>query len=540
MAHFRCPTSSIVGSTGRNPYTSGDTIQYNHSTPTHIHFDQDATDSTSQMGDTNNDYSSSGDEDSVSSSSSSTILASRTANRSATGTNASQKRRSSATVAASSAVTTSSHHQEPSSSRSAYQGTNSPRKTSVAKTEHSHETIDQEDHRCWICYGEDSDSEGKWVSPCPCSLVAHEKCLLDWINENQKGSPRKTVHCPQCASAYHLVEAPSWILSLLGVVDEATHTIAPYITSLGLGLSLLVVTTTYGAFSVLLLFGSQEGERILGSPSFWTWRTWVGLPSIPLALLSTRSRWADSTLPFAAFLFLRVSASSPSSSFTSFFLPSSSASSPALPATPASSTSPFSLPHIQLSWPPSPLATLGILPWARLFYNTVYYAAQSLIFRQLSLKTAHQQQQQQLQQQNQRRRQRSNSNRLVLVDDQTVNRISDDHNIDPTTTTMTAIEQQGPERSTELDILLGRGPSSVGMLFMGTLLWPVIGNLAGNCLGQVNWIREKLPEPFHRNILGGCLFVVIKDAGNLLYRYQKVRQYRSRRIQNYKEIKHNS
>ncbi|CAO3596959.1 unnamed protein product [Absidia cylindrospora] len=528
MAHFRCPTSSIVGSTGRSPYTSGDTIQYNHSTPTHIHFEQDTTDSTFELGDTNNDYSSSGDEESVSSSSSSTILASRTVNQSAASTKASQKRRSSSTAAASSAVTTSSHHQAPSSSRSTYQGTNSPRKTKADKSEHSHEQLTKK-----------IAVVGFAMEKMAILKATHEKCLLDWINENQKGSPRKTVHCPQCASAYNLVEAPSWILSLLGVVDEATHTIAPYITSLGLGLSLLVVTTTYGAFSVLLLFGSQEGERILGSPSFWTWRTWVGLPSIPLALLSTRSRWADSTLPFAAFLFLRVSASSPSSSFTSFFLPSSS-SSPTLPASPASSTSPFSLPHIQLSWPPSPLATLGILPWARLLYNTVYYAAQSLIFRQLSLKNAHQQQQQQLQQQNQRRRQRSNSNRLVLVDDQTVNRISDDHNIDPTTTTMTAIEQQGPERSTELDILLGRGPSSVGMLFMGTLLWPVIGNLTGNCLGQVKWIREKLPEPFHRNILGGCLFVVIKDAGNLLYRYQKVRQYRSRRIQNYKEIKHKS
>lgn len=47
--------------------------------------------------------------------------------------------------------------------------------------------------RCWICFGEDEDSEGIWVKPCKCSLVSHEQCLLDWITENQKGSPLKKV-----------------------------------------------------------------------------------------------------------------------------------------------------------------------------------------------------------------------------------------------------------------------------------------------------------------------------------------------------------
>lgn len=50
-----------------------------------------------------------------------------------------------------------------------------------------------EERRCWICFGEDGDSEGNWVKPCKCSLVSHEQCLLDWITENQKGSPLKKV-----------------------------------------------------------------------------------------------------------------------------------------------------------------------------------------------------------------------------------------------------------------------------------------------------------------------------------------------------------
>ncbi|KAI8092582.1 uncharacterized protein BX664DRAFT_327633 [Halteromyces radiatus] len=500
MAHFRCPSSSIVGNnTGRYTYPSGDTVQYNStSPPSHILLNEPRLSTLHSLDNSNDDNDSSSSDESTSSSSSSTILASRTSTRPL---NLSTSGNS---------LSTSGYDQDASR-------TTLPATTLASTSNNNFE--DEEDRRCWICYGEDADSEGTWVSPCPCSLVAHEKCLLDWITENQKGSPRKIVHCPQCASAYSLYENANWILSFLGMVDETVHTVTPYITSLGLGLSLLVVTTTYGAFSVLLLFGTREGERLLGSPASWTWRSWVGLPSIPLALLSTRSRWADSTLPFAAFLFLRMSAASshgnhPSSPFLSTF-----------PF--ASSSSVSTLPHLQFTWPPTPLATLGILPWVRLLYNNLYYAAQSLISRQLSLKGVQRQQQQ-----DQHRRQHSNNSRVVVIDNQTVNRIDND----PTT----MIEQQPSptERSTELDILLGRGPPSVAGLFMGTFLWPVIGSLSGLCLSQVKWIRDRLPEPFHRNIIGGCLFVVIKDVGSLIYRYQKVRQYRSRRIRNYSEIKH--
>ena len=43
---------------------------------------------------------------------------------------------------------------------------------------------DDEPRKCWICFNdetEDDDTTSEWRSPCTCSLVAHEKCLLDWI-----------------------------------------------------------------------------------------------------------------------------------------------------------------------------------------------------------------------------------------------------------------------------------------------------------------------------------------------------------------------
>jgi hypothetical protein len=53
--------------------------------------------------------------------------------------------------------------------------------------------LNLEPKRCWICLGDDSDSEGNWVKPCFCSLSSHEHCLLSWIKENQKDNPSKKV-----------------------------------------------------------------------------------------------------------------------------------------------------------------------------------------------------------------------------------------------------------------------------------------------------------------------------------------------------------
>src|SRR5580658_9218271 len=44
------------------------------------------------------------------------------------------------------------------------------------------QTPAREVRRCWVCMDDETDdSENNvWRSPCPCSLTAHEKCLLEW------------------------------------------------------------------------------------------------------------------------------------------------------------------------------------------------------------------------------------------------------------------------------------------------------------------------------------------------------------------------
>lgn len=69
---------------------------------------------------------------------------------------------------------------------------------------------------CWICYQTERETVGEvWVHPCICRgglKWCHEKCLLGWIDEKQKGNSSKVVKCPQCLTPYTIMYPPSGIL----------------------------------------------------------------------------------------------------------------------------------------------------------------------------------------------------------------------------------------------------------------------------------------------------------------------------------------
>ncbi|KAG1456378.1 hypothetical protein G6F56_006844 [Rhizopus delemar] len=288
------------------------------------------------------------------------------------------------------------------------------------------------ERRCWICFGDSSDSQGKWV------------------------------RCPQCSASYHLAQRNSITLALFTLIDSLVRTTAPYVTVLGLGCSVLITCTTFGAYTVMIMFGHKEGERLIGNPNGWTWKTWIGLPLIPVMLISTKTRWGNFILPFAAASFLRATHHQPQIDW--------------------------------FQWSPVAL-TYGVIPWFCVLYRNAYAYTQRYLTRTLSL--------QETENTNQSSRRRSGD-------------ISD------------------RERHLELDMIQGRG--STGLSLIGALLWPTFSSLMGGLLYKSKWIRRYFPETFQRNVLGGCLFVVAKDIGNLVYKYERIRQYRSRRVKSYEEV----
>lgn len=60
---------------------------------------------------------------------------------------------------------------------------------------------------------------------------------------------------------------------------------------------------------------------------------------------------------------------------------------------------------------------------------------------------------------------------------------------------------------------------------VGALLLPAVSAVTGNMM-----LHRFVPNNFLRTVLGGCLFIVLRDAANLLFSYQAVRRRRTRRI----------
>jgi len=51
--------------------------------------------------------------------------------------------------------------------------------------------------------------------------------------------------------------------------------------------------------------------------------------------------------------------------------------------------------------------------------------------------------------------------------------------------------------------------------------------------GNLSWSKGFLQSQFGRSIAGGCLFIVLKDAVFLYYKWKRARNFGKRRILNY-------
>ncbi|RKP35001.1 hypothetical protein BJ085DRAFT_40921 [Dimargaris cristalligena] len=159
--------------------------------------------------------------------------------------------------------------------------------------------------RCWICLGDETDSTGSWSQPCPCSLVCHTQCLMRWVTESQREDPQMQIRCPQCNTPYKMDRQHSHIVRFINRLEPLATKAALTIAASGLTSCAFTCMTTYGAYAVLTLCGSLEGTRLLGSPTPWGWRIWVGLPLIPMILVGSRTPIFDNVLPLLPLIFVQ-------------------------------------------------------------------------------------------------------------------------------------------------------------------------------------------------------------------------------------------
>ncbi|KAJ3171663.1 hypothetical protein HDU88_007743 [Geranomyces variabilis] len=366
-----------------------------------------------------------------------------------------------------------------------------------------------DEKRCWICFVEEGEDRNPgaavqppsvWVRPCKCKnslKYTHEDCLLRWISEKQHQLPpplssgssgAQPVRCPACAHPYQLIEDTDGVLNVLAWLDKAIGTVVPYVSLGTVSLAVYVVATTYGAYAVMTMCGADVGETLL-SDNNWGWRTWVGLPTIPLSLVCSRLTAADAALPLLPFLILGND-------------------------------------HIRLGFPPSPALTVCILPWARLLYNAIWERITPLFDRffdpppryALSGPPA-------------------SGRTSFFATARQYWRILMSRRDDEGRRLRAAGEEDeddgagGNGRNYDDEVPRRDGQR----LVLGSLFLPAAAQISGTLLASLPYLRARLPaDTFHRNIVGGAILVVAKDIAAVVYRAHRRRQKRSRRVLDYR------
>ncbi|KAL0264132.1 hypothetical protein SLS55_000077 [Diplodia seriata] len=197
---------------------------------------------------------------------------------------------------------------------------------------------EDEPRKCWICFNdetEDGPDSSAWRSPCPCALVAHEDCLLDWVASQEAPNARRQAgtgskfKCPQCKNDIHLKRPTSKVVDGVRAIERITNLLVLPGTMGVLGYTFYQACFMHGVSTVYALFGLEDGYRILqplhqaptvlrtGAHSsvalaavtrfFQHARLHFGLSAIPPILVASRVSIADSVLPILPVVFLASS-----------------------------------------------------------------------------------------------------------------------------------------------------------------------------------------------------------------------------------------
>ncbi|MCJ1292870.1 hypothetical protein MMC34_004423 [Xylographa carneopallida] len=211
---------------------------------------------------------------------------------------------------------------------------------------------EDEPRKCWICFAdetEDTPESSVWRSPCPCALVAHESCLLDWVADLEAPTSRKRVgaptkiQCPQCKKDIIIARPRSYVVEGVNAAERvAGKLVVPGIFATLAG-SLFTGCWIHGLTSVYLIFGRDDFKYLMGvdSGEGISAKWGIGLPLVPVVLVLSRTSIADNILPVLPILFFATQL-------------------------PDGHIGPVDL------WPPSAAMTIATLPYVRGAYNEFY------------------------------------------------------------------------------------------------------------------------------------------------------------------------
>ena len=169
-----------------------------------------------------------------------------------------------------------------------------------------------EPRKCWICFAdetEDTDTSSEWVSPCPCVLKAHQSCLLDWIADldSPKRRKAKKVQCPQCKADIKVSHPHSLSIEIVRALQRiADRCFWPAATT-AIGGMTMAGLFAHGVATTWVLLGQRQWEQfVLPSGRFMPIKRALGMSFIPVLLISSRTAFGARILPFGPLLYLAL------------------------------------------------------------------------------------------------------------------------------------------------------------------------------------------------------------------------------------------
>ncbi|KNE66607.1 hypothetical protein AMAG_11725 [Allomyces macrogynus ATCC 38327] len=326
-----------------------------------------------------------------------------------------------------------------------------------------------DDIRCWICYGDYTETPThRWVKPCKCrgSLgFTHESCLLRFISS--KGDAMQPC-CPQCQTPYRLISPVPASLVWLRRADSLIGKAVPYVIMLGAGLSAIFVSTTYGVY-VLMAMGGDEADKWLADPE-WGWRVWAGLPLIPVGLVVSRLDSLDRVLPLVPLWLLDAKG-------------------------------------ITVSWPPSPVTAMVVLPWLRAAYKSLRRTITETILLP-----------------------------ILLERDPAEEAMHNETDLGKPADPAVDAEAERARREQALVDLRLANKRDMMRMSVDAIVFPAVAAQVGRALAAwVPGFKRVFPTTLLQSLVGGVAVVVAKDVIGLRYRYLKLSAARRKRVVNYIE-----
>ncbi|KAJ2125298.1 hypothetical protein GGH12_004066 [Coemansia sp. RSA 1822] len=281
---------------------------------------------------------------------------------------------------------------------------------------------------------------------------------------------------------------------LHGIYSAVDKSMPFFLATIG-SMAVVVACTAYGAYTVMAVYGSEEGRRILGATGKWDHTKWLWLPTIPLALIWSRFQIGAAYMPLSTLL---MTAPQP----------------------------------LRFQWPTPPSLTLTALPTISSLYRYIWGLTLGRLERRWESHLPAEQGTLTIRGFGLRHNADGNEDAnaagwpaalLAQGDNDAPNQIQDAQGL--------------PARvghNFEATIVLNG--ASLGRTLVESLLLPAISSAFGAVIGKLPFVRRPGLSHFSRAMIGGCAYFVIKDLVRMLYKYLLYRSRSSRFIEGRKRF----